>query len=559
MTGAPGPADLAVVIPTRDRWDILAATLDGLARQEVTGFSVVVVVDGLDQRPPALPGVQVLQVAHGGPGAARNAGVAVAERPYVLFLGDDMVPDPGLVGAHLAAHAQHGDPAGAVLGRVEWHPDVAGGRCQRWMDAAAVQFDVDGLGDGDDAGWGRFYSCNVSLPVALLEAAGGFDPGFRYYYEDLDCGYRLGRAGMTLRYRPAALTRHLHAYDLDGLRRRLRGVGEGEFHMAATHPWFRPHFLDQLGPAAQAPPASAVWPRVAGAVPAALPRLRRRAAQRADTWYRQQLWGPFAEGWAAAAELAELRAYLGPAYRHELLERHQQVVDDERAAAPDEDTFYRTSRHYLYDLTAFAMSGTKAPYLAELRAVVPPGASALDYGCGIGADGLRLAAGGYRMAFCDYANPSTEYLRWRLARRGLDAPVYDLDHDEVPGGFDLAYSFDVIEHVADPFAFLDALERRAAVVAVNLLEEEPDDTDLHHPLPIGALLDHAAARGLLRYRRYHGRSHLVVYRSGGRGGWRSQLQRRLGAHLPGRPGWHPDPVRPAAEPRPAPRPAPALR
>ena len=223
---------------------------------------------------------------------------------------------------------------------------------------------------------------------------------------------------------------------------------------------------------------------------------------------------------------------------------HQAVVDAERAAAPDEATFYRTSEHYLYDLTVFAMSGTKAPYLAELRALVPAGGGLLDYGCGVAPDGLRLARAGYAVAFADFDNPSTAYLRWRLERRGLECPVYDLDHDEVPGGFDAAYSFDVIEHVEDPFAFLAALEARAALVAVNLLAEEPDDTDLHHALPIEALLDYAADRGLVRYRRYHGRSHFIVYRSPGGprpGRARSHLERRLGARLPGRAGWYPDP------------------
>lgn len=236
-------------------------------------------------------------------------------------------------------------------------------------------------------------------------------------------------------------------------------------------------------------------------------------------------------------DLADLQAYLGDEFDLDLLHGHVAAVDREEEAAPDEATFYRTSRMYLYDLTAFAMAGTKRPYFADLRAVVPPGSHVLDYGCGIGSDGLRLLAAGYRVSFADFANPSTEYLRWRLARRGVDAPVYDLDGDDIPTGFDAAYSIDVIEHVDDPFAFLAELERRAGVVMVNFLEEDPGDTHLHKPLPIGALLDRAAAQGLLRYRRYHGRSHLVLYRTGPAGvrtRLRSAVQRRLGARLPGR-------------------------
>ncbi len=140
------------------------------------------------------------------------------------------------------------------------------------------------------------------------------------------------------------------------------------------------------------------------------------------------------------------------------------------------------------------------------------------------------------MTFADFANPSVAYLRARLASRGADARIVDLDREELPPGHDLAYAFDVLEHVEEPLALLAAMERSAALVLVNLLEPEPGETALHHELPVAALLDHATARGLVRYRRFHGgRSHLVLYRgaSGAAGGplaaLRSRAVRALGA------------------------------
>jgi hypothetical protein len=99
-----------------------------------------------------------------------------------------------------------------------------------------------------------------------------------------------------------------------------------------------------------------------------------------------------------------------------------------------------------------------------------------------------------------------------MAQRGLDAPIHDLNVG-VPDGFDAAYAFDVIEHVPDPFAFLEEMERRAKLVVVNFLEPEPGDQDLHHELPIRALLDHVARHRLRHYALLHGRSHLALYES----------------------------------------------
>jgi 2-polyprenyl-3-methyl-5-hydroxy-6-metoxy-1,4-benzoquinol methylase len=303
--------------------------------------------------------------------------------------------------------------------------------------------------------------------------------------------------------------------------------------MARKHPTFDPWFRRRAVEAVTGAAPSAVWTHVVDRLPegSALSDLaRRRAHQR----YLRLLAPRFLDRWASEEDLADLRAYLGEAFDERKLREHLLLVESEEEQAPDDATFYRTSTGYLYDLTVFAMSGTKVPYREVLASLVPPRSRLLDYGCGIGTDGLRLARLGYEVAFADFDNPSTRYLRWRLDRRGLDAPVHDID-GEVPGGFDLAYSFDVIEHVDDPFAFLAELERRARVVAVNFLSPAPNDTHLHKPLPIPALLDHAERRGLIRYRLYHGRSHLVIY-SGEASPLRrarGRLERRVGAKLPG--------------------------
>jgi hypothetical protein len=61
-------------------------------------------------------------------------------------------------------------------------------------------------------------------------------------------------------------------------------------------------------------------------------------------------------------EIAELKEYLGNGYDHARLQRYEEAVDQELAEVGDEQA-----------LTAFAMSRTKEPYLANLTDLVPRG------------------------------------------------------------------------------------------------------------------------------------------------------------------------------------------
>jgi GT2 family glycosyltransferase len=295
-------ADVTVIIPTRNRWDILRRTLDALAQQTVQGFDVIVVVDGTDQQPPELAPARVVEKEHGGPGAARNFGVAHTDRPLVLFLGDDMIPDQQLIERHVVRHQQQPDPNVGVLGLAVWHPDVAAGEIQRWLDWSGLQFEYAKI-EGDDAGPRRFYSCNVSMKRDFFTSVGGFDEDFTYYYEDLDIAARLEQRGFVLKFERAALTRHLHHYEWPDIQRRFSGIAQGEWLMARKHPQFRPWFRAQVTGAAAQRRIVLPWNRVVPLLPAGS-SLRGKLERRATRRYLQRMAPAFEASWREADQVA---------------------------------------------------------------------------------------------------------------------------------------------------------------------------------------------------------------------------------------------------------------
>lgn len=293
------------MIPTLGRLDALARTLERLAQQTVgtSVFEVVVVADAAEPEPDGVAELVASQpyrcrfLVGPLPGASstRNAGWRAAGAPLTLFLGNDILAAPDLLARHLEAHRRHPEPEGGVLGHVRWADELEITPFMRWLDRG-VQFDFDRI-EGEEAGWGRFYTANVSIKREMLERVGGFDPEFTFPYEDLDLGYRLDRRGLRLRYEPRARAEHLHPADLDSWRRRVRQIAAAEALFVRKHPDFRPYFLPIFTAAANRPPARGRMARLGRLIPERTPILGRRVQMSRAAVFEQQLAPAFLRAW----------------------------------------------------------------------------------------------------------------------------------------------------------------------------------------------------------------------------------------------------------------------
>jgi GT2 family glycosyltransferase len=265
-----GPVDLSVIIPTHRRPAKLAACLAALASQtlEADRFEVLVGIDGPDPVTDSAarrawegagggPGLIVLTCPKAGQAAARNRLLALARGRYLLFLNDDMVPQPGLAAAHLRhQEEQTGRRAPAlIVGDAPWkrrHPDRLFDRLLR-ETSMVFFYDVMRRDPDPQRDWGfrHGWMLNLSIPAAPVREVGGLSifPA-TYGYEDDDLAFRLSRRfGMPVLYRPDAEAIHDHAMEPGEYlerERRLGGAARGFAHAApeAAHAMFGRDLLD---------------------------------------------------------------------------------------------------------------------------------------------------------------------------------------------------------------------------------------------------------------------------------------------------------------------------
>jgi GT2 family glycosyltransferase/radical SAM superfamily enzyme YgiQ (UPF0313 family)/tetratricopeptide (TPR) repeat protein len=239
---------ISVVIPTYNRREILRKTLFGLASQTVSPdlFEVIVVDDGSSddtmamlQKWKAPFQLRAFTQSHGGPNVARNFGLQQAKSWIVLLTGDDMVPGPSFLEGHLKFHKQHEDERQAMLGFIEWSPELTVTSLMHFITSpeGGQQFAFHRVKSGM-ADFFNFYTGNVSLKREFLcQEPGPFDTDFTYpAYDDTELAYRLTRRGMQLHYNSQVVTYHHHHMTSKGFASRQRNAGRMAHTLVQKHP-----------------------------------------------------------------------------------------------------------------------------------------------------------------------------------------------------------------------------------------------------------------------------------------------------------------------------------
>ena len=199
----PTPPAVDFIIPVYNAAEFLGEALESVLAQEYEQLRIIAIDDGSTDDSAAIveeyPEVVLIRQENQGPAAARNAGLAVAEAPYIaLHDADDLLP-PNKLRVQIGYLEEHREVA-CVLGRQEWIDPPP------WLPRDALYGELGGI---------PLPSAVFRTPV--LRELGGFDPSFRTG-EDVDLLMRLREAKHGITVLPdVVLYRRYHGSNLSVL------------------------------------------------------------------------------------------------------------------------------------------------------------------------------------------------------------------------------------------------------------------------------------------------------------------------------------------------------
>jgi glycosyltransferase involved in cell wall biosynthesis len=236
--------EISVVVPTYNRLDTLAHVIPTLLAQDLPASSFEVLVcdsnstDGTREYLAGVhaehPNIRHLPGAYTGRAMARNAGIDAAQGEVVLFNDSDILASRDLLSRHLRHHREQQNIA--VVGLEVQVKDLEDYAFKRDHPQARGSLHKP---TRKTLPWLYFLTGNASARRNDVLRVGTFDEDFTGYgHEDLELGYRLQRAGVTILYEPNAVNYHCQDVPHEDQVEKMKLAGRSTARFYRKHPDF---------------------------------------------------------------------------------------------------------------------------------------------------------------------------------------------------------------------------------------------------------------------------------------------------------------------------------
>lgn len=189
---------LSIVVPTKNRPESLRRLLESLPRQDYQPYEVIVVDDASD--PPAsdtLKAKVIRREVSGGPGPARNDGIAASHGSFIAGFDDDCeITDPGVLMRAVEILERYPRCGAVAFTQTDAHGHA-------WPGAQVTGSSVPCYAP-------HFFGFGYVLRAEAIRQVGGFALG--YYHEEIEVSLRLWDAGWSVIHDPGLAVAHHHEW-----------------------------------------------------------------------------------------------------------------------------------------------------------------------------------------------------------------------------------------------------------------------------------------------------------------------------------------------------------
>ncbi len=238
-TSSPRTLRFSIIIPVYNRPVEVRELLDSLERQTDSGFEVLVVEDGSNDRCEEVVeacaeelDVRYLYKENSGPGPTRNYGAERADGNYYVFFDSDcLIPPRYVENVRAVLNAEYVDAYG---GPERVHASFT--PMQKAVDYAMTSFLTTGGIRGGRRQLETFKprSFNMGIGAEAFDQVGGFSS--LRYGEDIDLSLRIQRAGLTTRLLEDAFVYHKRRSDLSDFFGESFRRGQARILLSQRHP-----------------------------------------------------------------------------------------------------------------------------------------------------------------------------------------------------------------------------------------------------------------------------------------------------------------------------------